>query len=371
MNIVIITIAMTVAAVALITGFLILSGRPVDVQTDQSLQGLPEDLCEVLYLGSLAPSSHNIQSLRVSVYPSEEKIVIAADPTRKLDVVDPDGRELHISLGCYIKTLQNAFTAYGYETTLRYDPADGTSILHYYGKKEAGEPALAEAIRIRHTDKSAFDPEKRVTQADFDALPFDHTGVSCFTRNNNGSYSYENAGFRAITEASMTAYEKQAYDADAAKELAKWLRFSDRETLEKRDGLPAEQLGLSGIKKSLYYLFTDRESAQGESFAKQGIDTTRKQLEGCAGFVVIASGYSKQELIECGMKTVDVWMALTRAGISVQPMSYALEDPDSRKKLEDALGITNPQMILRIGYASEYGRNNAIRREPTDYISVY
>ena len=31
----------------------------------------------------------------------------------------------------------------------------------------------------------------------------------------------------------------------------------------------------------------------------------------------------------------------------------------------------DPQMILRIGYTSEYGRNNAIRRDPADYISVY
>ncbi len=371
MNIVIATAICISAVLGLTAAILAYNGRAINVRTDKALPKLSGELCEVLYLGSLAPSSHNLQSLRVSVYPAAEKISVAVDPGRRLEVVDPDGRELYISLGCYVRMLMNAFEASGYKTELTFDPADGDPVLYYHGEKGVCDRALSETIRLRHTDKSAYDPSRAITQTDFDALLFDHNNVYYFGKFDNGSYFSGSKGFAAIKEQTMIAYKRQAYDQAAAKELAKWLRFSDKEAMQEKDGLPAEQLGISGIKKSLYYLFTDRDSAQGETFAKQGIDTTEKQLKGCAGFVVITSGYEKQELIECGMKTVDAWMALTRAGISVQPMSYSIEDKDSKKALSDALGIGDLQMILRIGYTSEYGRNNAIRRDLTDYISVY
>jgi hypothetical protein len=93
-------------------------------------------------------------------------------------------------------------------------------------------------------------------------------------------------------------------------------------------------------------------------------------LDGCTGFVIVNSGDSAKELILCGMKTVDLWLDLTKDSISVQPMSYAIECDNHRNVLEKELGIENIQMILRVGYTADYGKNAAIRRNLADYISV-
>ncbi|MFQ7390262.1 MAG: hypothetical protein ACLRP3_23470 [Escherichia sp.] len=52
-----------------------------------------------------------------------------------------------------------------------------------------------------------------------------------------------------------------------------------------KDGLPAEQLGITGIKKLLYYSFFDRQKAQGEAFAAESISKTASSVAQSAGFL--------------------------------------------------------------------------------------
>ena len=200
-----------IVVVVIILIVLFLLGKRVDVRTNKHVAELDEELQEILYLGSLAPNSHNIQSWKIEIYPGENYLTICLDESRRLKVVNPKDREL---------------------------------------------------------------------------------------------YS------------------------------------------------------------------TNHESAQGESFAKQGITTTKNQLDGCTGFVIVNSVDSAKELILCGMKTVDLWLDLTKDSISVQPISYAIECDNHRNILEKELGITKIQMILRGGYTDDYGNNAAIRRDLADYISA-
>lgn len=354
-------ITIIISAVIILIAVLLFLGRKVDVKTNKSVTNLSDEMQEIFYLGSLAPNSHNIQSWEVVVYPKEECVVISADPNKALNVVDPKNREIFISLGCYAKTLMKSFEAYGYNTDYSFDELNKDITIKYHKSSEMADYDLTELIKKRHTDKRAFE-NRQLTVSDFKNAYTDLNSVYYY---DSGSSSFE-----VIKQSTLDAYTAQANNREVAAELSKWLRLSNSETTETKDGLPAEQLGISGIKKSLYYLTTSHKSAMGDSFAKQGISTTQKQLEGCSGFVVISSGDSERELVECGMNTVELWLALTESGISVQPMSYAIEEKENRTALQTALNIDNIQMILRIGYTSEYGCNAGIRRDLADYISV-
>ncbi|RKM59148.1 hypothetical protein D6855_09560 [Butyrivibrio sp. CB08] len=339
-----------------------LGSRKVDVNTDKTVEGLSEELQEVFYLAALAPSSHNIQSWVIDVDPEKEIVEIQVDPERKLSVVDPEGREMYISLGCYTETLTRAFGAYGYQCKTEYDSFDKKMVVTYKKSSETVDEYEIELIKKRHTEKAPFDRTLLIPD-DFLLAAIDDADI-CYYR--AGSEEYD-----TIKEATAEAYEKQAYDEKVASELSEWLRLSEDEAIDYKDGLPAEQLGLKGIKKAIYYLFTDHESAKGDSFAKQGIDNTDRQLEGCNCFVTVSAGDDEEALIDCGKETVRFWLQMTARGVSVQPMSYVLEDRETRAHLTKAINLSQyPQMLLRVGYVKNYGANAGIRRDLKDYIRV-
>lgn len=78
--------------------------------------------------------------------------------------------------------------------------------------------------------------------------------------------------------------------------------YTDKETVNSKDGLPAEQLGLTGFIKSIYYLTTTHESATEDSYAKQSVDTTKKQVDNCSGFFIITFICSCQKVKRHGKK---------------------------------------------------------------------
>ena len=353
---IIITILIILRAVFLI------AGRRVDVNTDKEVDGLDQEMQEVFYLASLSPSSHNIQGWITKVDPAKGLVTIEADKTRSLDVVDPENREMYVSLGCYTETMLCAFKAYGYYAVSTYDDEHHRCVVNFSKAGKKDDKAV-ELIMRRHTDKNPFISGKKIEEA--------VVGEILKQVPDAGFYLSGSSGFDTIKTTSIKAYKKQAYNKAAAGELSKWLRLSDREAKGNKDGLPAEQLNIRGIKKVLYYLFTDHESAKGDRFAKQGVDTCSKQLEGSAGFAVVYGNNNEAAFVECGRNTVKLWLALTEQGISVHPMSYALEDQEIEPELKTSLEMDKePQMILRIGYVKDYGENLKIRRDLADYVSV-
>ena len=342
---------------------LLFYGRKISVNTDKNVEGLSEELQDVFALAALAPSSHNVQSWIVDVYPDDKVVNIKIDPERKLSVVDPKDREMYISLGCYTRTLTEAFNAYGYSTDCQYDASERIMEISFKKDSDTMDDSAILLIKMRHTEKASFNKERKVSGQILDAAISDGE----ITYYESGTYEYD-----IIKEATLTAYENQAYDKEAATELSNWLRLSNAETRKTKDGLPAEQLGITGIKKSLYYVFTNHDSATDETFAKQGVDSTEKQLDGCNTFVIIASANDEESLINCGRATVTFWLEMVDAGVSVHPMSYALEDSKIKADLVSNINLTTePQMILRVGYVSDYGENAAIRRDLSEYINVH
>jgi hypothetical protein len=71
-----------------------------------------------LYLASLAPSGHNTQPWTLRVVEPKHWI-IGSDKKRWLPAVDPENREMFLSLGAFIENLVIAAGTYGYEVDLQ------------------------------------------------------------------------------------------------------------------------------------------------------------------------------------------------------------------------------------------------------------
>ena len=81
-----------------------------------------DDVRRILRYASLAGSSHNSQPWRVEVF-GRDSLLVFADTTRFLPVVDHSGRELHISIGAFLENLRIAAASLSYAAQI--DPLPG------------------------------------------------------------------------------------------------------------------------------------------------------------------------------------------------------------------------------------------------------
>lgn len=165
--------------------------------------------------------------------------------------------------------------------------------------------------------------------------------------------------------------KKQSSNPDFLKEQSDWLRFSNQESKEKKDGISGDMLGLNPLLKSLYFMTTNHETATGQGFAKQSLSTLEKQVNNCAGFFVMTGKQTLENWIAAGRQVQAFWYDCTEKNIAIQPISAMMEVPSYNKNLEKDLQLNQPvQMILRAGQVETYGENSGVRRDLTDYIQV-
>ena len=101
-----------------------------------------------------APSGHNTQPWTFRI--KETGIDILPDFTKTLPVVDPDNRELFISLGCATENLCVAAAHKGYETMVSI--AENGTIHIELTKQDSDTPSpLFPHISVRQTNRSVYD----------------------------------------------------------------------------------------------------------------------------------------------------------------------------------------------------------------------
>ncbi|MGL5513531.1 MAG: Acg family FMN-binding oxidoreductase [Sporomusa sp.] len=345
-----------------------MAGKAVVIQKNTDLDiTLSNDLKEILYYASLAPSGYNVQNWQVIVLPSQNRMRILLDKNRVLAAIDPNAREAYISIGALLENLNQSFAAFGYKTQIDINEDEASNIAATVSyKKDTSANADTSSLAViekRHTDKSNYQntpiPEDKLSIL----LSKYHANLFYFAKGTN-EYSY-------LSNGTIAAFQQQSDNQDKRNELATWLRFSNEETLKLKDGLPAEQLGLTGFKKAFYYLLSNRNSAKGDSFAQQGVAMATDQVKNCSGFFVITGNNNKKGLIQSGMLLQAFWLDATRNNIAIHPMSQILEEIPYVGEIAGKLNTDKPiQMILRAGVAETYGENKKIRRDLKDFVTV-
>jgi len=305
------------------------------------------DIYEMLYFASLAGSSHNSQPWRVEVY-GNRIIRLYADSTRALAVVDPDRRELFISLGAFIENLTLSAGSLGYQCklTLGDDYSTAKPVAEIVLDKASATAYNLKLIETRMTLRTPFDTNaikenevRRLTKPDAKRIHFFEASAT------EGKF---------IAQQTIEAYTQQAYNKAAQDKLANWLRFSDKDVDAKRDGLTTAGMQIKGISGFFVRHFMKPEDSKKGSFIKVGIDKTKKQALSCGGWILItSSGNSIADWINTGRLYQQIHLICTELGLGFQPMNQAVEELNYKTQVAKRLRIkTELVFVARVGYVS-------------------
>ena len=332
----------------------------------ESMKGLEKDEMEILHLASLTPSSHNTQPWTVKVLEPKHWI-IGSDKKRWLPAVDPENRELFLSIGAFVENLVLAAGTFGYETDIQIIAKNrtDTDIAEIRFKKERTVDFPIEKIKQRRTVRSDYLDQEIKTQ-DLKYIT-KHEVKSCSLPNVPSPHSFyfpnHTPQGKYLQEGTIEANRKQASRDPAQEELANWIRWSNKEGKTHRNGLTPESMEIKGMGGLFVRNFYDRPSVLKKSFREQTVDIVAKQVKTCGGWLVITSQDSNIPiLIDYGRVFENVLLKIRERMIAIHPMTQMLEEEPWRKQIAKELGLTGEvQWIMRIGYLKSYPEPVSLR----------
>jgi hypothetical protein len=159
-----------------------------------------------------------------------------------------------------------------------------------------------------------------------------------------------------IAKKELEAYTIQAYNKDAQDELAAWMRFSNKDINSKRDGLTPAGMGIKGIAGFFVRNFMKPDDSKKESFVKKGVEKTQKQVENCAGWIIISTEEDNtKNLINIGRIYERINIECRSLNIGFHPMNQIIEEYPVYKEVKDKLKLGKEiRFIARIGYVDKY-----------------
>jgi nitroreductase len=293
-------------------------------------------LTQCVRSATAAPSLHNSQPWLFRI--GDGAVDVYADRRRQLEVLDPIGRELLISVGAAVFTLRLAIRREGHLPGLGLfpDPEQPDLVARVTaGRSAAATPeveSLAAAIDHRHTNRWPF--ARSVVPADAVEQLADAA------RTEGAALTVASAVSRnAILGLSQAAERRLRSHGGYRAELARWtVPGSGR-----RDGVPPTAIGPWDALETL--------PIRDFGLLQPHIERATEQFEPYPTIAVLATeGDSPRDWVRAGQALQRVLLTATWLNLSTTPISQPIELPVIREMLTETRDGIWAQMILRLGY---------------------
>jgi hypothetical protein len=308
----------------------------------------------------LAPNPHNRQPWQIELI-GQDEAVIACDLDRRLPQTDPFDRQITIGFGCFLELARIAAAERGLrmDTALfpQGEPVPRLTTAPIAHLRFVPEPGVARdplfwAIPTRRSAKVRFDSPRAVAAGTLDALTRaggEGTAVA-------SSDPALVADLRALT---WRAWMIEATTPLTWQESVDLMRIGRSEIEANPDGIALGGAVLEAL--ALAGQISRRSLADPTSRAfRSGTDRYRAILEQTPSYLwVTTPGNSRPDQIAGGRAYVRANLAAAASGVSMHPVSQALQEfPEMAVEfdaLHARLGINAPQriqMLARVGYAA-------------------
>jgi nitroreductase len=298
------------------------------------------DSRELVRAATLAANDHNTQPWRFVV--SDRSIRILPDFSRRTPVVDPDGHHLFASLGCAAANLALAAQGQGRNGELRYDAADGGSVVFDFAPGAARTSPLCDAIPRRQSTRAPFDG-RAVLASELALLEraaaLDSVDVVLIT---------DRARLDRVRDLVIAGNSAQMADPAFVAELKAWMRFNPRAALQSGDGLYSAASGNPALPSWLGARMFDlvfRASAENDKYARQ--------MASSAGVAVFVGARDDPAYwVRVGQACQRFALQATALGLKQSFVNQPVEVAGLRPELAALVGLQGQRadIVMRFGY---------------------
>jgi hypothetical protein len=290
----------------------------------------------------LAPSIHNSQPWGFRLAGGGLDMVL--DLSRRLCVVDPDGRQALISCGCALfnARVELAHNRFGVHVERfpngRHDPVFAR--LHIVADDDRGsDPELAElerAVRLRNTNRRRFDGRQPAEEliARWNAAAAKEDSILVAVRRAEQRETL--AGISRRADALENA------DPSYRAELRAWTHDDPMRS----DGVP--DFAIPHVDSS------HRDQLPLRDFDTRGTGRLPADVGSSADQMLLVLGTEVEDQLawlRAGEALERVLLEMTRYGWSASPLTQSLELPQTRFAVAHELGLTfHPQFLMRVGH---------------------
>lgn len=289
-----------------------------------------------------APSGHNTQPWLFAL--RENSISIYPDRTKALPVIDPNNRELFVSLGCATENLCISATHKCYDPIVQIDPANSEIRVTLARKEHCIATPLFSQIASRQTNRSVYNA-KLISEDKIESLrslPRDpNVAIRFFAR---GSSEFNKIA-TLIYEGNRIQMEDSAFRA----ELKQWMRYNKHHQDATHDGLSYAVFGAPNLPKWLV-----RPIMSHMLNARTQNQSDKKKIESSSHFVLFTTKHDDiYDWVNLGRTLERFQLRTTEMGLAHAYMNQPNEIPELEELLTNELRLDDeyPTILLRIGYA--------------------
>lgn len=282
-----------------------------------------------------APSIHNTQPWRWRL--SGDTMDLFADRSRMLDVTDPDRHLAILSCGTALHHARLALAAHGWRATVTRlpDPADPDHLASFSvdGPAPVGPETerYAQNIRLRHTERgpATGDP---IGPDELDAI------TEAVESQSVQVHVLRSEQVFALAAATSHAQAVETAEAEWQAELSRWAGG-------------ARESG-TGVPDAVIPQAPPATTVPGRDFGHAGGLPPGEGHDQPAVFAVLyGSGDDPIDWLRAGEALSALWLIATEIGVSVLPLSAAMEVVDSRETVRALLsGLGYPYLVVRLGH---------------------
>ncbi len=310
-----------------------------------------EQLQFLLRYAILAPSGHNTQPWLFRIV--DDTVELYADRARALPVVDPDDRELIISCGAALATLEIAIRHFGHPAVLDVAPDPGNADLLARITVADVEPTrrprrhdrpyedeLFAAIAQRHSNRNAFWDRDVPGWLDqrmvIDASS--HGVWLCLVRGENRA---------AVADLVAEADRIQMADKRFRRELAAWVHPNRSRT---RDGMRGYGFGSTDLMS-----YAGPQVIRSFDLGKGQAAKDHELAQHSPLLAVFGTPRDDQQAwLSCGRALQRALLQARAAGVWSSHLNQPVEVEELRPRLAQIVGRPGeyPQLLLRFGFGS-------------------
>ena len=287
-----------------------------------------------------APSGHNTQPWKFRLF--SDRIDILPDFSRALPSVDPDHRELFVSLGC---AAENLCIAAAHKGWLGKVSTTTDGVIHIGLSRQNGiEAPHFEQIARRQTNRRCYNGSMISDNAIalLKKIPAEPgIGIHLFQK-----------GTQAFDDIATLVYEgneRQMGSPAFKTELRQWMRYNRKHQDETADGLSYAVFGAPNLPRFMAEFIISHSL----DAAKQN-KTDRRNIASASHFALFTTRDNRlEQWVALGRTLQRFLLAATAADIAHAYANQPNENPELAERMAKTLGITReyPTILIRLGYA--------------------